>query len=64
MPIGGNGGVFFIKVDNISSAFNPNSDLGQLRSNQQRQQQSMASYRALDVLTKAATIKDNRGKFF
>ena len=63
-PIGGNGGVFVIKVDNISAAFNPNSDLGQVRSNQQRQQQSMASYRSLEVLTKAATIKDNRGKFF
>jgi peptidyl-prolyl cis-trans isomerase D len=63
-PIGGNGGVFVIKVDNNSAAFNPNSDLGQLRSNQQRQQQSAATYRALDVLTKAATIKDNRGKFF
>ena len=62
--IGGNGGVFLIRVDNISAVFNPNSDIAQIRSAQQRQQQSAATYRALDALTKAAAIKDYRGKFF
>lgn len=63
-PIGGNGGVYVIKVDNVSAKFNPNSDIEQLRIAQQRQQQSMASYKAIDALKKTAIIKDYRGKFF
>ena len=63
-PIGGNGGVYVIKVDNVSAKFNPNTDIEQLRINLQRQQQSTASYKAVDALKKSAAIKDFRGKFF
>ena len=62
-PISGNGGVFVIKVNNVS-AKSGNMDIEGLRANQQRQQQSIINYRAGEVLEKAATIKDNRAKFF
>jgi peptidyl-prolyl cis-trans isomerase D len=62
-PIGGNGGVFVIKVDQVSAKSNASADSEQLRSSQQRQQQSLASYRAVEALQKAAKIKDNRSKF-
>jgi peptidyl-prolyl cis-trans isomerase D len=63
-PIGGNGGVYVIKVDNVSAKFNPNSDIAQIQIGVQRQQQSIVSNRAVESLKKGATIKDNRGKFF
>jgi peptidyl-prolyl cis-trans isomerase D len=68
-PIAGNGGVFVIKVDNVSAKFNPNSDAEQLRTNQERQLRSIVaspygSGGAVEALKKAATIKDYRGKFF
>jgi peptidyl-prolyl cis-trans isomerase D len=61
-PIEGNGGVFVIKVLNLS-AKPSNSDPEQDRRNQQQIQQSIAQRQVFEVLQKAANIKDNRGKF-
>jgi peptidyl-prolyl cis-trans isomerase D len=63
-PIPGNGGVFVIKVNNISAVSNPNADLQQQRFMQEQQQRSRITYGLVDALRKLATIEDNRGKFF
>jgi peptidyl-prolyl cis-trans isomerase D len=57
----GNQGVFYIKVQNVSAKANA-GDIEQIRFNQMQQQRSMISYRAVEVLKKSASIKDNRGK--
>ena len=63
-PIPGNGGVFFIKVENVFAKSNLGGDLDQLRMAREQQESQLISYRALEVLKKDATIKDNRGKFY
>ena len=63
-PIPGNGGVFVIKVENVSAMSNPNADLQQQRFMQEQQQRSRISYGLVDALRKHATVKDDRGKFF
>jgi peptidyl-prolyl cis-trans isomerase D len=63
-PIAGNGGVFVIKVGQVIAKPNPGADMEQLRLNQEQQEKSMITYRALEGLKKNATIKDNRSKFF
>jgi peptidyl-prolyl cis-trans isomerase D len=63
-PIAGNGGVFVIKVERVFAKSTPGADIEQFRSNQQQQEKSIISYRALESLKKNATIKDNRAKFF
>ena len=63
-PIAGNGGVFVIKVENVSAVSNPNADLQQQRFMQEQQQKSRISYTLVDALRKLATVKDDRGKFF
>ncbi|MES1224279.1 MAG: peptidylprolyl isomerase, partial [Bacteroidota bacterium] len=63
-PIADNGGVFVIKVNSVSAKANTGIDIDQLRATQQRQLSSMISFRAIDVLTNAANVKDYRGKFF
>lgn len=63
-PIAGNGGVFLIKVDNVSAISNPNADLQQQRFVQEQQQKSRISYLLMDALRKLADVKDNRGKFY
>jgi peptidyl-prolyl cis-trans isomerase D len=62
--IAGNGGVFVIKVDNVSALSNPNADLQQQRFTQEQQQRSRVSYGLVEALRKLATVKDDRGKFF
>jgi peptidyl-prolyl cis-trans isomerase D len=62
--IAGNGGVFVIKVGNVSAKANPGIDIEQQRDAQEKQQQSRINYQAIELLKKAATIKDYRGKFF
>lgn len=57
-------GVFVIKVDNVSAAPNPNFDVKAQQANLQQQMGAMTGYRAIETLKKAATIKDNRIKFF
>ncbi|MHA4811603.1 peptidylprolyl isomerase [Flavitalea flava] len=63
-PIPGNGGVFVVKVENVSARSNPNADLEQQRFTQEQQQKSLISYRLVDALKKSAVVKDERGKFF
>jgi peptidyl-prolyl cis-trans isomerase D len=63
-PIKGEIGVFVIKVDNISAVPNPTFDVKAQQANIQQQMGSMTGYRAIETLKKAATIKDNRIKFF
>jgi len=62
--IAGNGGVFVIKVENVSATSNPNADLQQQRFMQEQQQKSRISYTLMDALRKLADIKDDRGKFY
>jgi peptidyl-prolyl cis-trans isomerase D len=57
-------GVFVIKVDNVSAVPNPNFDAKAQQANIQQQMGAMTGYRAIETLKKAATIKDNRIKFF
>ena len=63
-PIAGNGGVFVIKVENVSAVANPNADLQQQRFMQEQQQRSRITYGLVEALRKLATVEDNRGKFF
>jgi peptidyl-prolyl cis-trans isomerase D len=63
-PIPGNGGVFVIKVENVSAKSNPNADLEQQRFTLEQQQKSLISYRLVEALKKSAVVKDERGKFF
>jgi peptidyl-prolyl cis-trans isomerase D len=62
--IPGNGGVFVIKVGNVSAISNPNADLQQQRFMQEQQQRSRISYGLIEALRKLATVRDDRGKFF
>jgi peptidyl-prolyl cis-trans isomerase D len=62
-PIGGNGGVFVLRTENIFARPNPNADVEQQRNMILMQQRSSIAYRALDAMRRAATIKDNRAKF-
>lgn len=62
-PIGGNGGVFVLRTENVFARPNPNADIEQQRNMFLMQQRSSISYRAIEAMKKAATIKDNRGKF-
>ena len=65
-PIAGNGGVFVIKVENISAMANPNFNAKQQQEQQQQMlQRSLANPTGLlEILKKSAKIKDNRHKFF
>ena len=63
-PIPGNGGVFVIKVENVSATSNPNADLQQQRFMQEQQEKSRISYTLIDALRKLAKVKDDRSKFY
>ncbi|MFT3826101.1 MAG: peptidylprolyl isomerase [Chitinophagaceae bacterium] len=63
-PINGEMGVFYIKVDNIVAVPSGAFDAKQQQLAQQQQQQSMIGYRTMEVIKKAADIKDNRVKFY
>jgi len=63
-PIPGNGGVFVIKVDNVSAMANPNADVQQQRFMLEQQQKSRIYQGLVEAIRKLATIKDNRGKFY
>jgi peptidyl-prolyl cis-trans isomerase D len=63
-PIKGEIGVFVIKVENISAVPNPNFDVKAQQAAIQQQMGGMIGYRAVEIMKKAATIKDNRIKFF
>ena len=63
-PIEGNGGVFIIKVNNVSARANLGGDIAQARKSQEQMQESILQRQAMDELKKIATIKDYRGKFY
>jgi peptidyl-prolyl cis-trans isomerase D len=63
-PIKGEIGVFVIKVENISAMPNPNFDAKAQQQAMQQQMGPMFGYRAIEVMKKAADVKDNRIKFF
>jgi peptidyl-prolyl cis-trans isomerase D len=62
-PIAGNGGVFVIKVNNVS-AESTGINIDQQRQALMQRARSESAYKSIQVLRKAATIKDNRAKFF
>jgi peptidyl-prolyl cis-trans isomerase D len=63
-PIYGEMGVFVIKVENVSAVANPNFDAKQQQIEQQQRQRQMMGDRPVEVLKKAADIKDYRSKFY
>lgn len=64
--IEGNGGVFVIKVDNVSAVANPAMDVKQQQDQLiQAQQRAYTDPRIInEILKKTVKIKDNRHKFF
>jgi peptidyl-prolyl cis-trans isomerase D len=62
--IDGNGGVFAIKVNNVSAKANFSADIAQAQKAQEQMQQSIFQRQAVDALRKDASVKDNRGKFY
>jgi peptidyl-prolyl cis-trans isomerase D len=65
-PIPGNGGVFVLKINNISAIANPDFDAAQQQAAlQQMQQRNISNPQALlEILKKTVKIKDNRAQFF
>jgi peptidyl-prolyl cis-trans isomerase D len=65
-PIPGNGGVFVLKINNITAMANPDFDAAQQQAAmQQMQQRNFSNPQAvLEILKKTVKIKDNRAKFF
>jgi peptidyl-prolyl cis-trans isomerase D len=65
-PIPGNGGVFVLKINNITAIANPDFDVAQQQAAmQQMQQRNISNPQAvLEILKKTVKIKDNRAKFF
>lgn len=65
-PIPGNGGVFVLKVNNISAIANPDFDAAQQQAAlQQMQQRNISNPQGLlEILKKTVKIKDNRAQFF
>ena len=62
-PVGGNEGVFVIKVDNVSAKANYNVDVEQARRSMLQSQESIIQRAGTDALKKKAKIEDDRGKF-
>ena len=62
-PVGGNEGLFVIKVDNVSAKANYNVDIEQARQSMLQAQESLLQRAGTDALKKKAKIEDDRGKF-
>ncbi|HXB92063.1 MAG TPA: SurA N-terminal domain-containing protein [Puia sp.] len=62
--IPGNGGVFFIKVENVSAMSNPNADPQTQRFTQEQRMRSDIYQNLMDAERKMADVKDYRSKFF
>jgi len=62
-PVGGNEGVFVIKVDNVSAKPNYNVDVEQARQSMLQSQESLIQRTGTDALKKKAKIEDDRSKF-
>jgi peptidyl-prolyl cis-trans isomerase D len=63
-PVGGNDGVFVLKVDNVSAKANYSVDVEQARQSMLQSQETLIQRAGTDALKKKAKIKDDRGKFF
>jgi peptidyl-prolyl cis-trans isomerase D len=63
VPVGGNEGVFVLKVENISAKANYNVDIEQARHSMLQSQESLIQRAGADALKKKAKIEDDRGKF-
>jgi peptidyl-prolyl cis-trans isomerase D len=62
-PVGGNEGVFVLKVENVSAKANYNIDIEQSRQSMLQSQESLIQRAGTDALKKKAKITDDRGKF-
>jgi peptidyl-prolyl cis-trans isomerase D len=62
-PVGGNEGVFVLKVENVSAKANYNVDVEQSRQAMLQSQESIIQRTGTDALKKKAKIQDDRGKF-
>ncbi|HEY4935513.1 MAG TPA: peptidylprolyl isomerase, partial [Puia sp.] len=62
-PVGGNEGVFVLKVDNVSATANYNIDVEQARQAMLQSQESLIQRAGTDALKKKAKTVDDRGKF-
>jgi peptidyl-prolyl cis-trans isomerase D len=62
-PVGGNDGVFVLKVENVSARANYNVDVEQARQAMLQSQESVIQRGGIDALKKKAKIVDDRGKF-
>ncbi len=62
-PVGGNEGVFVLKVENISAKANYNVDVEQARQSMLQSQETLIQRGGTDALKKKAKIEDDRGKF-
>ncbi len=62
-PVGGNEGVFVLKVENVSAKANYNVDIEQARHSMLQSQESLIQRAGTDALKKKAKIEDDRGKF-
>jgi peptidyl-prolyl cis-trans isomerase D len=63
LAVGGNEGVFILKVDNISAKANYSVDIEQARQSMLQSQESLIQRAGTDALKKKAKIEDDRGKF-
>ena len=63
LPVGGNEGVFVLKVENVSAKANYNVDIEQARRSMLQSQESLIQRAGTDALKKKAKIEDDRGKF-
>jgi peptidyl-prolyl cis-trans isomerase D len=61
--VGGNEGVFVLKVENVSAKANYNVDVEQARQAMLQSQESIIQRAGTDALKKKAKIVDDRGKF-
>lgn len=62
-PVGGNEGVFVLKVENVSARANYSVDVEQARQSMLQSQETLIQRSGTDALRKKAKIEDDRGKF-
>jgi peptidyl-prolyl cis-trans isomerase D len=63
LPVGGNEGVFVLKVEAVSAKANYNVDVEQARQAMLQSQEQIIQRAGTDALKKKAKIEDDRGKF-
>ncbi|MDP4212278.1 MAG: peptidylprolyl isomerase [Bacteroidota bacterium] len=62
-PVGGNEGVFVLKIREVGAKASYNGDIEQIRQSMLQTQESIIQRAAVDALEKTAKVKDNRAKF-